>query len=51
MWSLVDQGLRNAFRSHPEVARQVPSLEADVEASRTTPAAAARSLLEAFQKG
>jgi LAO/AO transport system kinase len=51
MWSLVDQGLRSAFRSHPEVARQVPILEADVEASRTTPAAAARSLLETFQKG
>jgi LAO/AO transport system kinase len=51
MWSLVDQGLRSAFRSHPEVARQVPILEADVEASRTTPAAAARSLLETFRIG
>jgi LAO/AO transport system kinase len=51
MWSLVDQGLREAFRSHPEVAHRVPGLERDVEASRTTPAAAARLLLESFQKG
>ena len=51
MWSLVDQGLRDAFRSHPEVARRVPALEREVEASRTTPAAAARLLLETFRKG
>ncbi len=51
MWNLVDQGLRDAFRSHPEVARRVPALEREVEASRTTPAAAARLLLETFQKG
>jgi LAO/AO transport system kinase len=51
MWSLVDQGLRDAFRSHPEVARRVPALEREVEASRTTPAAAARLLLECFRKG
>ncbi len=51
MWSLVDQGLSHAFRSHPEVARRAPGLERDVEASRTTPAAAARVLLESFHKG
>jgi LAO/AO transport system kinase len=51
MWSLVDQGLRDAFRSHPEVAHRVPGLERDVEASRVTPAAAARLLLETFRKG
>ncbi|HEY8152494.1 MAG TPA: methylmalonyl Co-A mutase-associated GTPase MeaB [Myxococcota bacterium] len=51
MWSLVDQGLRDAFRSHPEVARRAAALERDVEASRATPAAAARVLLEAFRKG
>jgi LAO/AO transport system kinase len=50
MWSLVDQGLREAFRGHPEVASRVPGLERDVEASRTTPAAAARLLLEVFRK-
>jgi LAO/AO transport system kinase len=50
MWSLVDQGLNQAFRSHPEVASRAPALERDVEASRVTPAAAARTLLETFRK-
>jgi LAO/AO transport system kinase len=50
MWSLVEQGLRDGFRGHPEVARLAPALEREVEASRTTPAAAARTLLETFRK-
>jgi LAO/AO transport system kinase len=48
LWSLVDEGLRRAFRSHPAVARAIPVLEAEVAARKATPAAAARSLLEAF---
>jgi LAO/AO transport system kinase len=48
MWSLVDESLQQAFRDHPEVARQIPRLEAEVEASEATPAAAARCLLAAF---
>jgi hypothetical protein len=48
MWSLVDEGLRRAFRNHPEVARQIESLEREVEELRTTPAHAARSLLATF---
>ena len=51
MWTLVDQGLSHAFRTHPEVASRAPALERDVAASRTTPAAAARVLLECFRKG
>jgi LAO/AO transport system kinase len=51
MWSLVDQGLREAFRAHPEVASRAPQLEREVEASRITPSAAARLLLESFRKG
>jgi LAO/AO transport system kinase len=51
MWSLVETGLREAFRAHPEVARRVRAAERDVEALKTTPAAAARALLEAFQSG
>jgi LAO/AO transport system kinase len=50
MWSLVHEGLRQAFRRHPGVAERIGRLEADVEARRTTAAAAARELLEAFQK-
>ena len=51
MWSLVDEGLRRAFRAHPAVAARIPALEADVQALRTTPARAARALLDAFRSG
>ena len=51
MWSLVDEGLRRAFRAHPGVASRIGGLEADVQALRTTPARAARALLEAFRSG
>ena len=49
MWSLVEEGLQQAFRGHPDVARQLPGLERAVEALETTPAHAARTLLEAFR--
>ena len=49
MWSLVEEGLRTAFRRHPAVAGRVGELERDVEAQRRTPASAARELLERFQ--
>jgi LAO/AO transport system kinase len=48
MWSLVQEGLQQALRAHPSVADQLPRLEAQVEAQRQTPAAAARALLAAF---
>lgn len=48
MWSLVDEGLRRAFRAHAAVASAVESLERDVEAQKATPAAAARRLLSIF---
>ena len=51
MWSLVEEGLDRRFRSHPQVREEVPGLERDVEALKTTPAAAARALLEAFKRG
>ncbi len=51
MWSLVEEGLRREFRRHPAVAARVASLETDVEALRTTPARAARALLDAFRPG
>ena len=49
LWSLVDHGLRRAFREHAGVAAQLAALESDVEAQRTTPARAARVLLDAFR--
>jgi LAO/AO transport system kinase len=50
MWSLVEEGLRAAFREHPGVSALIGPAERDVEGLKTTPAAAARSLLEAFRK-
>jgi LAO/AO transport system kinase len=49
MWTLVEEGLREAFRRHPAVAARIEAVERDVESLRTTPAAAARSLLDAFR--
>jgi LAO/AO transport system kinase len=50
MWALVEEGLRRAFQGHPAVRERIGGLERDVEALKTTPAAAARVLLEAFEK-
>jgi GTPase len=49
MWSLVDEGLLRAFRAHPAVSERIPALEEDVQGLRTTPARAARALLDAFR--
>lgn len=51
MWSLLEGGLRSAFRGHPKVASEIASLEAAVEAREMTPGAAARGLLERFLRG
>ena len=49
MWSLVEEGLLGAFRSDAAVAAAVEAAEADVQSLKTTPAAAARALLDAFR--
>jgi len=51
MWALVEEGLEKEFRSDTGVRSEIPGLERDVEALKTTPAAAARVLLEAFNSG
>jgi len=48
MWSLLEQGLRGAFRRHSAVAERIAALEKRVEAQKITPAAAADELLAAF---
>jgi len=48
LWALVHERLQQAFRAHPDVAGRIPRLEAEVEAQKTSPAAAARELLRAF---
>jgi LAO/AO transport system kinase len=49
MWSLVEEGLRDSFRAHPDVSSQIDLLERAVQNLEISPAAAARSLLEAFR--
>ena len=48
MWNEVGETLLAELRKHPEVKRLVAGLERDVESGRSTPAAAARHMLEAF---
>ena len=48
MWSEVGEGLQEALRTHREVRRVLPAIEADVVEGRKAPSAAARLLLEAF---
>lgn len=48
MWALAREGLERAFREHPGVAERIPRVEREVTEAETTPAAAARALLEAF---
>ncbi len=45
MWSLIVDRLERAFRTNPRVAARLPAVEADVIGGRTTPTAAAESLL------
>ncbi|MBW1844287.1 MAG: methylmalonyl Co-A mutase-associated GTPase MeaB [Deltaproteobacteria bacterium] len=49
MWSLVEEGLRDSFRAHPDVSSQIDPLERAVQDLEISPAAAARTLLEAFR--
>jgi len=49
-WSLVEQGLRAAFRAHPGVAARIEALEKDVASRKTTPPAAARALLQLWSR-
>ncbi|MCH6587759.1 MAG: hypothetical protein IH805_05540 [Proteobacteria bacterium] len=46
MWSLVEEGLRSAFRAHPDVSSQIDPLEQAVQNLEISPAAAAKALLE-----
>ncbi len=51
LWKLVDEGVGRAFRERPGMAEAIAREEADVEAQKTTPAAAARALLRRFEGG
>ncbi len=46
MWQLIESGLHQHFRNHPQVRAALPALTRSVEAGQTTPAAAAYALLD-----
>jgi len=48
MWDMVENGLRRALRSDPELSVRVKQLEDAVSKGRTTPSAAAQQLLREF---
>jgi LAO/AO transport system kinase len=48
MWNEVGETLLTELRRHPEVKRLVSGLEREVEGGRSTPAAAARRMLQVF---
>lgn len=48
MWSLITERLERSFRAHPEVARQIATVEADVLGGRMTAVNAAETLFAAF---
>ena len=49
LWATVDDRLRHALRTHPEVRTLAPTLEGDVRAGRLTPTLAADRILAAFE--
>ncbi|MCP5267679.1 MAG: methylmalonyl Co-A mutase-associated GTPase MeaB [Zoogloeaceae bacterium] len=46
MWQLIDSGLRQHFRQHPQVTKHLKSLTESVERGQATPATAAHALLD-----
>jgi LAO/AO transport system kinase len=48
MWKLIDEGISRAFRQQPGMDEAIAREEESVATRKTTPAAAARALLEAF---
>jgi LAO/AO transport system kinase len=49
MWKLVDESIARSFREAPGMAEAIAREERAVEGQKTTPAAAARALLETFR--
>ncbi|QIL73726.1 methylmalonyl Co-A mutase-associated GTPase MeaB [Diaphorobacter sp. HDW4B] len=47
MWERIDFGLKQAFRSHPQVRGLLPQMQSDVAAGRVAASTAARALLAA----
>jgi LAO/AO transport system kinase len=45
MWDLIQEGLRNRFKMHPRVRRELPGLTREVESGTAAPTVAANRLL------
>ncbi len=50
MWSLVEAGLRDNLMSHPNVLKQIPTIESSVETGTILPTRAAKLLLDYWSK-
>lgn len=48
MWSMLDDRLLEALRTHPAVGKLLPELESQVRSDRTTPVSAVNTLIKAF---
>jgi len=48
MWSMLDDRLLEALRTHPEVGKLLPELESQVRSDVTTPVSAVNTLIKAF---
>jgi LAO/AO transport system kinase len=51
MWSLIEAGLHQLFRNHPQVHATLPRLTQQVASGQTTPNAAAQHLLSYLEPG
>jgi LAO/AO transport system kinase len=49
MWERIEAGLRQAFRTHPQVRKLLPQWGAEVTAGRLAASTAARQLLQAYE--
>ena len=49
MWERIESGLKQAFRSHPQVRQLLPQLSIEVIAGRLAASTAARQLLQAYE--
>ena len=50
MWSMLDDRLLEALRTHPEVGKLLPEMESQVRSDVTTPVSAVNTLIEAFSQ-
>jgi LAO/AO transport system kinase len=50
LWSLIEEGLKNRFKQHPDVKKRLPQIIHDVEKGTIAPTIAAEELLFLLDK-